>query len=318
MTDSSRPSLPPPSDADSSSGPSSAVPTSLDAAQSDIPEPFREAVSALREQTQTAAETIRALRAENQRLRDKVEELSQRPDVGDDDAFAHFDEDREALRQRIQHFIDAIDDHLDNAPESGVASGDIAPLSLQPEEESPQEELTAAESHGDTATDPVRDDTVRDDDSGDRVPDDGGQQDSISQNSVSPDETSTDETPEDGPSENNAPEERLYAEDAAGEGQPNGDPLETVQPGEPSSEERRREADPLADGLPDAAHFEVEVPEDLDLQAADSDASGPESAEAQDDADHPDSTPSDEPLLIAPGLSPRRSARRSARRGRRR
>ena len=142
MTDSSRPSLPPPSDTDRSAAsehesvptdascpdPASATPTSIDAARENIPEPFREAVSALRKQTQTAAETIRALRAENQRLREKVEELSQRPDVRDNDAFAHFDDDRDALRERIQHFIDAIDDHLDSAPESGVASGKIERL----------------------------------------------------------------------------------------------------------------------------------------------------------------------------------------------
>ena len=322
MTDSSRPSLPPPSDADGSatsetasdsahapSSDASPTPTSLDAAQANIPEPFREAVSALREQTQRAAETIRALRAENQRLRDKVEELSQRPDVGDDDAFAYFGDDREAFRQRIQHFIDAIDDHLDNAPESGVASGDIDPLPLQPAEEPPREEPATTESGSEVATNESLDDRVSDED----VYQDGVSRDGVSQDSVSRHRTS-----EDGVSENKALEERLYSEDPAEEGSSEDVQSEAAQPGEESLEEISREADPLADGLPDAAHFEVEVPDALDARASDPDASAQELADEPDDSDSPDSTPPDEPILIAPGLSPRRSARRSARRGRRR
>jgi len=122
MTDSLRPSLSSPSGPDSSpedeSSPSNA--SSLPSAQPDVPAPFRDAVAALQKQVRTAEETIRALRAENQRLREQVDRLSKRPDVTDDDAFARFDEDRDALRQQIQHFIDAIDDHLATTPASGV------------------------------------------------------------------------------------------------------------------------------------------------------------------------------------------------------
>ena len=256
MTDSSSPSLPPPSNADGSatsetasdsahapSSDASPNPTSLDAAQANIPEPFREAVCALREQTQTAAETIRALRAENQRLRDKVEELSQRPDVGDDDAFAHFDDDREALRRRIQHFIDAIDDHLDNAPESGVASGDIDPLPLQPAEEPPQEEPATAESGSDVAgsevaTNESRDGRVSDD----RVSDEDVHQDGVSRDGVSQDSASRQRTSEDGVSENKALEQRLYSEDPAEEGSSEDVQSEAAQSEAAQSEAAQSEA----------------------------------------------------------------------------
>ncbi|WP_143815453.1 cell division protein ZapB [Longibacter salinarum] len=85
-----------------------------------VPEPFREAVAALHEQVQTAADAIRELRAENERLRQKVEDLSERPDVSDDDAFILLDDDRADLRERIQSFIDAIDEHLETSPASGI------------------------------------------------------------------------------------------------------------------------------------------------------------------------------------------------------
>ncbi len=317
MTDSSRPSLPPPSDADRSAASenasgstgaspsdSSSRPASLDAVQANIPEPFREAVSALREQTRTAAETIRALRAENQRLRDRVEELSQRPDVGDDDAFAHFDDDRDALRKRIQHFIDAIDDHLDNAPESGVASGDIDSLPLQPAEEAPPEEAAKGESGSEVATERGIDDSIPND----NVHQDAVSQDSISQDNTAEDDSSENDFLENDTPENDTPEERLYLKGSAEEDSGSERQLEASQ----------REVGPLANGLPDAAYFDVEVPDKFKPEADDSDASARDSTEALDDsADSPDSTPSDEPLLIAPGLSPRRSARRSARRGRR-
>jgi regulator of replication initiation timing len=288
MTDSSRPSLPPPSDTDRSAAsehesaptdascpdPASATPTSIDAARENIPEPFREAVSALRKQTQTAAETIRALRAENQRLREKVEELSQRPDVRDNDAFAHFDDDRDALRERIQHFIDAIDDHLDSAPESGVASGKIeaAPLHA-PTDPTRNTHAEAARDDAGAANDPP-DTASLDNDSRDDILDAGSEVDE-------------------------AKNEDIQNEDI-------------------QAEDTHHETDPLANGLPAAAQFEVEVPNEINGPTSKTSAASADNASESpgESTDLSDRTASEEPLLIAPGLSPRRSARRSTRRGR--
>lgn len=290
MTDSSRPLLPSPSDTDqpaasehgsvptdaSSPAPASATPTSLDAAQENIPKPFREAVFALRKQTQMAAETIRALRAENQRLRKKVEELSQRPNVRDNDAFAHFDDDRDALRERIQHFIDAIDDHLDSAPESGVASGEIEAAPLQAPTDLPRNAQAEA----------ARDDAGVADDS-----------------------------PGTGSLDNDSRDDILDADLEVDEAQDEEDESEDSQ-----NEHMHHETDPLANGLPTAAQFEVEVPREIDgATSKTSAASADDSPESPGESpDLSDRTASEEPLLIAPGLSPRRSARRSTRRGRRR
>jgi hypothetical protein len=118
MTDSHRPSLPPSSE---SVGP---VPPdeTTGADDLDVPEPFREAVAALREEVEAAADTIRDLRAENARLRQRIDVLSERPDVSDEDAFILLEGERAQLRDRIQRFIDAIDDHLATSPASGIAS----------------------------------------------------------------------------------------------------------------------------------------------------------------------------------------------------
>mgnify|MGYP006293377127 FL=1 len=125
MTDSHRPSLPPSSESDGTVSPdeaTGATTPSTGADDLDVPEPFREAVDALREEVEAAAETIRNLRAENARLRQRIDVLLERPDVSDDDAFILLEGKRVQLRDRIQQFIDAIDDHLATSPESGIGS----------------------------------------------------------------------------------------------------------------------------------------------------------------------------------------------------
>ena len=292
MTDSLRPSLPSPSGPDSSpedaSSPSNA--SSLPPAQPDVPAPFRDAVAALQKQVHTAEETIRALRAENEQLREQVDRLSKRPDVTDDDAFARFDEDRDALRRRIQHFIDAIDDHLATTPASGVNGPTL-------------EEAPGVEQPLDESSTPVEDD--------DRDADTQGEHRFEVTNATE---------------ESAGTEQQLEPEHEA---ELNGE-IETKTSGavEPGSEEAdstnpdasEHQEDALADGLPDADQFEVEPLQRTDLNAQ------PVGSSATDDAGTSEGetyggdegaserdTPSTEPRLIAPGLSPRRSARRRRR-----
>ncbi len=73
--------------------------------------PPRPALKRLQRQVRRAAEEIDRLQAENRRLRQRVQKLEQRPDVGEDDAFITLD-DPEALRTQIEGFIDAIDAYL--------------------------------------------------------------------------------------------------------------------------------------------------------------------------------------------------------------
>ncbi|MFP4227810.1 MAG: cell division protein ZapB [Salinivenus sp.] len=80
---------------------------------SHLPEAYRDAFRRLHRQVERAADTIDRLRAENERLREKNQELEARPVLPDDKAVLTLDDDPEALRSRISEFIDAIDDYLE-------------------------------------------------------------------------------------------------------------------------------------------------------------------------------------------------------------
>lgn len=80
---------------------------------SHLPPEHREIVRRLRTQVQRAVTTINQLRAENKRLRQRVQELAARPDVPSDKTILALDDDPDALRDRITDFIEAIDTYLE-------------------------------------------------------------------------------------------------------------------------------------------------------------------------------------------------------------
>ena len=96
---------------DSGSGADAAEQSPLSA----LPADHRYVVERLTRRVERAAETIRRLRAENERLRRRVEELEAGPDVPEDETLLTIDDDPEALRERITQFIDAIDDYLERS-----------------------------------------------------------------------------------------------------------------------------------------------------------------------------------------------------------
>jgi len=96
----------------------------------DVPEPFREAVEHLRRQVDDAVATIDALRRTNDRLRQKIDELSERPTVPEGESFVVLDGTADTLRRQIQHFIDVIDAHLEKTPASGL-TGDADEEALE-------------------------------------------------------------------------------------------------------------------------------------------------------------------------------------------
>ena len=67
-----------------------------------------------------AVATIDALRRTNERLRQKIDELSERPTVPEGESFVVLDGTTDTLRRQIQHFIDVIDAHLEKTPASGL------------------------------------------------------------------------------------------------------------------------------------------------------------------------------------------------------
>ena len=74
----------------------------------------------LRDRVQEAADELERLREENAALRERIEALETRPPVDPDATMLTFDEDPEALRRKVESFIDAIDAYLaDAAPDDG-------------------------------------------------------------------------------------------------------------------------------------------------------------------------------------------------------
>jgi len=112
MDDPTRPPLPP-------SNPAPPVPDSVRRTDSEedfthLPPEYQAAVRRLREKVDRATTALNRLKAENERLRRRVEELEQRPAVHPDTTTLVLDDDPSALRDRISAFIEAIDTYLDD------------------------------------------------------------------------------------------------------------------------------------------------------------------------------------------------------------
>lgn len=82
-------------------------------ASDDAPATPSAALERLRRKVHRAAEEIERLRAENRRLKKRVQELETRPAIGEDEAFLTLD-DPDALREQIKGFIETIDMYLDD------------------------------------------------------------------------------------------------------------------------------------------------------------------------------------------------------------
>lgn len=89
-----------------------------------LPSEYREAVAQLQDTIEQAVETIAVLRAENERLSERVDVLEKRPDVPDDATVVTLDDSPDALREQIRRFIAIIDDYLN------TGDGAAAPASL--------------------------------------------------------------------------------------------------------------------------------------------------------------------------------------------
>ncbi len=115
MDEPAHPSLP-------DSDPAPPVPESVRADASDeddlthLPPEYRATVRDLRAQVKRATTALRRLQAENERLQRRVEELEQRSAVQPDTTTFVFDDDPDALRNRISAFIEAIDTYLEGEP----------------------------------------------------------------------------------------------------------------------------------------------------------------------------------------------------------
>ncbi len=125
MDESTRASLPEPDSV-------SPVPESVSPEKSDprtdvdvssLPPEHRDVMRRLRRRVEEAAETIERLRSEKERLQRRVEELEAEPRFPDDKAILSVDDDPEAVRGRIDQFIDAIDTYLE-AGQSEAGSDD--------------------------------------------------------------------------------------------------------------------------------------------------------------------------------------------------
>ena len=114
------------------SEPADPVPDSVASRSSDdvsmdlshLPEENREAIRRLRRQVDAAVETIRELRAENERLRKRVEDLEAQPKFPDDKSVFSLDEEPDVVKERITRFIEAIDTYLEAGDASEASNGD--------------------------------------------------------------------------------------------------------------------------------------------------------------------------------------------------
>jgi len=94
---------------------------------SPLPAEHRDALRRLSRRVAQAVDTIDRLRAENERLRRRVEELEAGPDRPDDETFLSLEDDPDALRDRITQFIDAIDACLEPPGPGPSDAGDDVP-----------------------------------------------------------------------------------------------------------------------------------------------------------------------------------------------
>lgn len=82
---------------------------------SDLPAEHRDTMRRLYRRVEQAAATIERLRAENERLRRRVDELENQPAFPDAETVFSLDDDPAAMKERINGFIDAIDTYLEAA-----------------------------------------------------------------------------------------------------------------------------------------------------------------------------------------------------------
>lgn len=78
-----------------------------------LPAGQQEAVKKLHKQVARAVTAIKALKAENRQLRERVQELEQRPAVPDGGTALTLPRDPDSLRETVDHFIGVIDAYLD-------------------------------------------------------------------------------------------------------------------------------------------------------------------------------------------------------------
>lgn len=69
----------------------------------------------LRHHVEEAAHELERLREENKRLHERLQEAESRPVVDADEAVVTFDDDPEVLRQKVNSFIEVIDQYLDQS-----------------------------------------------------------------------------------------------------------------------------------------------------------------------------------------------------------
>ena len=95
---------------------------------SHLPAEHRAVIRRLRRRVEQAVETIEALRAENERLRQRVEELEAKPAFPEAETVLTLDDDPEEVKDRISHFIDTIDTYLEAAePDAPADDTDETP-----------------------------------------------------------------------------------------------------------------------------------------------------------------------------------------------
>lgn len=86
---------------------------------SDLPAEHRDTMRRLYRRVEQATVTIERLRAENERLRRRVEELEEQPAFPDAETVFSLDDDPDAVKERINRFIEAIDTYLEaTAPDA--------------------------------------------------------------------------------------------------------------------------------------------------------------------------------------------------------
>ena len=105
--------------------PDSIRPTDLDDDEelTHLPPEYRAAVRRLQAQVERAATALNRLRAENERLRHRVEELEQRPALQPNTTTFVLDDEPDALRNRISTFIDAVDAYLEDGTSAPTDAG---------------------------------------------------------------------------------------------------------------------------------------------------------------------------------------------------
>lgn len=79
-----------------------------------LPPAHQDVVRRLRAKVERATALLDRLQEENERLRQRVQELEQRPAISGDKTVLALDDDPDILRDRISAFIEAIDTYLDD------------------------------------------------------------------------------------------------------------------------------------------------------------------------------------------------------------